>query len=216
MNVEARYAPRHGKPEELTPEDVDSTLVMPEDAIIGAHSHAEIVFVGPVGVGKTTAVRALSTSTPVSSEVKASTTDDFIVGGKETTTVGIEMGVWERLNGQRVALYGTAGQDRFDASRTPALNPEAGIVLMLFGYEHLLKDQVQEWVGLLGEKRALHRTVIGVNFLAPGQEDPIPRIKQLLQDHGQRDVPVQMVDPRNVFDVADIAEAALKRVEECQ
>ena len=87
---------------------------------------------------------------------------------------------------------------------------------MLFGYEHLLKDQVQEWVGLLGEKRALHRTVIGVNFLAPGQEDPIPRIKQLLQDHGQRDVPVQMVDPRNVFDVADIAEAALKRVEECQ
>ena len=148
--------------------------------------------------------------------MKASTTDDFIVGGKETTTVGIEMGVWERLNGQRVALYGTAGQDRFDASRTPALNPEAGIVLMLFGYEHLLKDQVQEWVGLLGEKRALHRTVIGVNFLAPGQEDPIPRIKQLLQDHGQMDVPVQMVDPRNVFDVADIAEAALKRVEECQ
>ena len=94
MNFDAQYAPRHGKPEERSPEDVDPALTMPDDAIIGAHSDAEVVFVGPVGVGKTTAVRTLSTSKPIGSEVRASTMNDFVVGGKETTTVGIEMGVW--------------------------------------------------------------------------------------------------------------------------
>lgn len=216
MNFDAQYAPRHGKPEERSPEDVDPALTMPDDAIIGAHSVAEVVFVGPVGVGKTTAVRTLSTSKPIGSEVRASTMNDFVVGGKETTTVGIEMGVWERANGDRIALYGTAGQDRFDSSRTPALNPEAGLVLMMFGYEYLLKDQVEEWVSILGEKRALHRTAIGVNFLTPGQEDPVPRIKHLLEVRGHGDIPVRMTDPRNLYDVASIAESALKRVEECR
>ncbi len=214
MNFDARHAPRHGKLEERSAADVDPALAMPDDAIIGAHSDAEVVFVGPVGVGKTTAVRTLSTSRTIGSEVRASTMNDFVVGGKETTTVGIEIGVWERADGSRVALYGTAGQDRFDSSRTPALNPEAGLVLMMFGYEHLLTDQVEEWVSMLGEKRALHRTAIGVNFLAPDQEDPVPRIKHLLEVRGHGDIPVQMTDPRNLYDVAAIAEIALKRVEE--
>ena len=87
---------------------------------------------------------------------------------------------------------------------------------MMFGYEYLLKDQVEEWVSILGEKRALHRTAIGVNFLTPDQEDPVPRIKHLLEVRGHGDIPVRMTDPRNLYDVASIAESALKRVEECR
>ena len=39
------------------------------DAIVGSPSDAEVVFIGPVGVGKTTAVQTLSSVPPINTEV---------------------------------------------------------------------------------------------------------------------------------------------------
>ena len=195
------------------PIDNAAPFIIPDDAIIGSHSDFEVVFLGPVGIGKTTAVRTLSSVPAVSSEVLAVSGEDFVAQEKKTTTVGIDMGMWERPDGSQVALFGTAGQDRFHSSRTPAHNPEAGVVLMLFGYEHMLREQLELWVDILDQKRALHRTVVGVNFVSQDDPDPLPTVYKILNSMELGDIPALMVDPRDPGDVASIVESALQRVE---
>ena len=104
------------------------------DAIVGSPSDAEVVFIGPVGVGKTTAVQTLSSVPPINTEVMMfEGAEEFLHTSKTTTTVGIDYGMWVRPDGKVIGLFGTTGQDRFTDSRTPLLNPDAGIVIWLYG-----------------------------------------------------------------------------------
>ena len=97
------------------------------DAIVGSPSDAEVVFIGPVGVGKTTAVQTLSSVPPINTEVMMfEGAEEFLHTSKTTTTVGIDYGMWVRPDGKVIGLFGTTGQDRFTDSRTPLLNPDAG------------------------------------------------------------------------------------------
>ncbi|MDO5669815.1 MAG: hypothetical protein Q4G50_07410 [Corynebacterium sp.] len=204
---------RHGKFEELSVADLDPYLTVPKDAIVGSYSDDEVVFLGPVGVGKTTAVASLSTVAPITTEVRAATPEDFYARWKTTTTVGIDFGVWDRPDGTRVALFGTAGQDRFDDSRAPAFNPDAAIVLWFFGYSELLAEQVAEWLPMVQGINALDRLVVAVNFIDPAAADPVPAIRNLLADQGHPDIPVSAADPREKDDVADVVTQALNLLE---
>ena len=71
----------------------------------------KIVFAGPVGAGKTTAIQSLSDIEVVSTEAKAS---DDVRKMKPTTTVAMDYGVMKLDNGDQVRLYGAPGQKRFD------------------------------------------------------------------------------------------------------
>ena len=71
----------------------------------------KIVFAGPVGAGKTTAIKSLSDIEVVSTD--ASATDDVKLM-KATTTVAMDYGLMRLDNGYQVRLYGTPGQKRFD------------------------------------------------------------------------------------------------------
>ena len=112
---------RHGKIEELDVLDLDPYHSVPQDAIIGSPTTKGVVFVGPVGVGKTTCVETLSTVLPIMTEVKGSENDEFIPRWKTTTTVGIDYGIWKRDDGTEIGLFGTAGQDRFESTRAPKI-----------------------------------------------------------------------------------------------
>ncbi len=70
-----------------------------------------IVFAGPVGAGKTTAIGALSDVPRVTTEVAR---DGAVAAGKETTTVALDYGQVLLDSGDVVQLYGTPGQARFD------------------------------------------------------------------------------------------------------
>lgn len=192
--------------------DLDPYLTVPDDAIVGSHSDTEVVFLGPVGVGKTTAVASLSTVAPINTEVRAATPEDFYARWKTTTTtVGIDFGVWDRPDGTRVALVGTAGQDRFDDSRAPARNPDAALVLWLFGYADLLEEQVSEWLAMISGINGLDRFVVAVNFT--DATDPVPALRELFASHGHTDIPVSLADPRNKDEVARVVKQALDRTE---
>lgn len=71
----------------------------------------KIIFAGPVGSGKTTAIGAVSDILVVSTEAKAS---DEVAQRKSNTTVAMDYGVLNLDGGGKIHLYGTPGQDRFN------------------------------------------------------------------------------------------------------
>lgn len=71
---------------------------------------SKIVFVGPVGVGKSTAVQHLSDIPVVSTDVLSS---DVALRAKQTTTVAMDYGKVTLRSGRIIHLYGTPGQERF-------------------------------------------------------------------------------------------------------
>jgi uncharacterized protein len=70
----------------------------------------KIIFTGPVGAGKTTAINAISDIPVVSTEARPS---DETVSIKSSTTVAMDYGVLVLAEGTKVHLYGTPGQTRF-------------------------------------------------------------------------------------------------------
>lgn len=70
----------------------------------------KIIFAGPVGSGKTTAISAISDIMVVGTEAKAS---DEVAQRKSNTTVAMDYGILNLEDGGKVHLYGTPGQERF-------------------------------------------------------------------------------------------------------
>ena len=88
----------------------------------------KLVFAGPVGAGKTTAIQTLSDIEVVSTDTQA--TDDVRLL-KNTTTVAMDYGLMKLATGDQVRLYGTPGQQRFDFMWEILSENALGLVLML-------------------------------------------------------------------------------------
>jgi len=88
----------------------------------------KIVFTGPVGVGKTSAIAALSDVPIISTDAKAS---DMTVNRKGHTTVAMDYGILHLEGGGKVHLYGTPGQERFDFMWDILTTGGLGLILML-------------------------------------------------------------------------------------
>lgn len=71
----------------------------------------KIIFTGPMGAGKTTAIAAISEIPPISTEVRCT---DEAQALKETTTVAMDYGYFTLEDSSRIHLYGTPGQERFN------------------------------------------------------------------------------------------------------
>lgn len=87
-----------------------------------------ILFAGPMGAGKTTAIRTLSDIEMVSTE--ASNTERHIVD-KETTTVALDYGEITIGDDEKVRLYGVPGQQRFDFMWSILKDRAKGVVLLV-------------------------------------------------------------------------------------
>lgn len=111
----------------------------------------KIVFTGPPGAGKTTAIVAISDIPPVCTDVR--NTDASLA--KEYTTVGMDYGEFALEGGERVRLFGTPGQERFDFMWRILSENALGIIVLidnsrpdpqgdlaayLDGFSHLLAD----------------------------------------------------------------------------
>lgn len=88
----------------------------------------KVVFTGPVGSGKTTAIQTLSDIEVVQTEAAASDTVRLL---KPATTVAMDYGLMKRANGDKVHLYGTPGQKRFDFMWDILTRDALGLVLLI-------------------------------------------------------------------------------------
>jgi uncharacterized protein len=71
----------------------------------------KILFAGPVGAGKTTAIASVSDSEVVQTDARAS---DEVAARKDQTTVAMDYGTLEVDSNLTIQLVGTPGQQRFD------------------------------------------------------------------------------------------------------
>ena len=90
--------------------------------------HHKIIFTGPVGAGKSTAISAISDVPVISTEAMAT---DEIKQLKLTTTVAMDYGVLRLGHGEQVHLYGTPGQERFDFMWDILTKGGIGLVLLI-------------------------------------------------------------------------------------
>lgn len=178
-----------------------------------AASQYRAVFLGPVGVGKTTAVSVLSDIPPVGTEVPLTGAEvSADAGAKTTTTVGIDYGEWKPMPGVTIALVGTPGQDRFSSVRSTLLTPWTRVVLWLMG-DHLdLTAHAREWIDRIGAD-SLHRVIVAVTR-TDDLESARAAIDPVLHDSGAANATVVLADPRDRRSVMDAVSKALDLPEE--
>lgn len=88
-------------------------------------SPLKIVVSGPVGAGKSTYIRTLSTTVVVETDELAT---ECI--GKDLTTVALDFGTLQ-IDGVEVLLFGTPGQERFDFMWSVLCEGSAGLLLLV-------------------------------------------------------------------------------------
>lgn len=88
----------------------------------------KIIFTGPVGAGKTTAIASISDIEPFQTEELAS---DETSKMKANTTVAMDYGLMRLEDGECIHLYGTPGQERFDFMWDILTEDGIGLILLL-------------------------------------------------------------------------------------
>ena len=168
----------------------------------------KILFSGTAGAGKTTAIAAISETQVVSTDVV--NTDEGLK--KATTTVGLDYGSITLDGGDRVRLFGTPGQGRFDFM-WPILAREAlGLVILI---DNSRPDPLADLeVYLDGFSAELERMpgVVGVGRHDTHPEPGIDAFGDRLHARGLV-LPVLPADVRQRSDVLMLIDVLLSQVE---
>lgn len=98
----------------------------------------KIIFTGPVGAGKTTAIQSISDVPPIKTDATAS---DMTKNRKSKTTVAMDYGIMNLDDGEKIHLYGTPGQERFDFMWDILTVGGIGLILLL---DNTRKDPFQD------------------------------------------------------------------------
>ncbi|GMR20645.1 MAG: ATP/GTP-binding protein [Gammaproteobacteria bacterium] len=157
----------------------------------------KIIFAGPVGAGKTTALASISDIPPIKTEEKAS---DETAQRKEMTTVAMDYGVLQLDDDTKIHLYGTPGQERFSFMWPILSIGGIGLILMLDNAREKPLDDLR--IYLNGFKDFISRTtaVIGVTRMDVSNKIRLSDYHQVMEEVGIK-VPIFEVDAREREDV---------------
>lgn len=165
----------------------------------------KIIFTGPMGAGKTTAIAAISEVPPISTEVKCS---NEVQAHKENTTVALDYGYLTLEDQSRVHLYGTPGQERFDYMWSILSKGGIGLVLLL---DNSRSNPLIDLVFYLDAFNSFIQqtgAVIGVTRMDIAREVTLDEYYNKLLERGQI-FPVFEVDVRQAQDVSILIHALL-------
>ena len=169
----------------------------------------KIIFSGPVGAGKTTAINSISDIETVTTDELAS---DMTRGVKPGTTVAMDYGLLKLGAGERIHLYGTPGQERFDFMWEILTRGGIGLVLLLsntrpdpFRDMHFFLDAFKAFIGET-------RVVIGVTQMDLVGKPTLDDYHLQLESNGGK-IPIFEVDARQKRDVSLLVEALLYSID---
>ena len=165
----------------------------------------KLIFTGPVGAGKTTAINAISDTRTVSTdELATDETRDM----KANTTVAMDYGVLKIPGGDVVHLYGTPGQDRFDYMWKILVEGGLGLILLINNDNPAPLKDLDHFMEAFGDFISDTALAIGVTRLETTSR---PSLKEYHEHLAKKNMnfPIFEVDPRDKRDVQILVQALL-------
>lgn len=165
----------------------------------------KIIFSGPVGAGKTTAIGAISDIPPVGTDVKCS---DEYRDMKETTTVAMDYSYISLEDGTCIHLYGTPGQSRFDFMWEILTQGGIGLVLLINKDNSNPIAEMEFYLDAFSDFIRDTGVVVGITRSGITDNATIEDFQEKLYERGQV-FPVFDIDARNSDDVKILIHALL-------
>jgi signal recognition particle receptor subunit beta len=167
--------------------------------------HYKVLFTGPVGAGKTTAIRTISDNLPMMTDVAAT---DETRDRKPSTTVAMDYGVIRLGRHEVVHLYGTPGQDRFDFMWEILQEGALGLLILV---DNARPDPVADLVRFLDAYAAFITTSGVAVGITRTDLAAAPARQAYVDPHAGRGLrcPVFAVDARDHRDVSLLLQSLL-------
>ena len=165
----------------------------------------KIIFTGPVGAGKTTAIGAISETPPVATDVICTDESRQI---KQTTTVAMDYSYITLDDGTRVHLYGTPGQERFNFMWHILSKDGIGLILLINRDHPEPLQQLDFYLNAFAEFITHTGVVIGLTKSDMNDRYDISKFQDHLYNRHQV-FPVFDIDARNGDDVKILVHALL-------
>ncbi len=170
-----------------------------------AFESAKLVFAGPVGAGKTTAIRSLSDSAPVSTEMPMT---DGPMGEKTTTTVALDFSPILLDDGTPLHIYGLPGQEHFSHMRPIVLEGAIGVIVVLPGDSEHISAECEEWIRSIRDITESAGLVIGITKTDLSQTFRMDTVRQAVRRCGPP-IPVFTFDARDREQTSHLVRALL-------
>ena len=165
----------------------------------------KIIFTGPVGAGKTTAIGSISDTPPVGTDVRCTDESRQL---KDTTTVAMDYSYISLEDGSRVHLYGTPGQERFNFMWNILTQGGIGLVLLVNNDHPSPVEQMEFYLDAFKDFINQTGVVIGVTRSGISDTASIDEFQNKLFERNQI-FPVFEIDARNADDVKILVHALL-------
>lgn len=168
----------------------------------------KILFTGTMGAGKTTAIGAVSEVPPLVTDVMNTDASS----AKAMTTVGLDFGLLTLDNGDRLRLFGTPGQARFDFLWKILVRNALGLVILVDNSSaDPLADLEVYLDGFVDELRTLP-CVVGIGRT---EQHPMPSLDDFAGRLEARGLvlPLLPVDVRRREDVLLLLDTLLAQLE---
>ncbi len=168
----------------------------------------KVIFVGPMGAGKTTAISAISDIPPVKTEAK---NNDKTIYSKETTTVAMDYGELILEDGNKLALYGIPGQRHFSFIWPIVAKGALGSILLLDCSQSTWPEELEYYINTFRSHADSGAMVIGLNRVT--NPDDVSDTMQNFSLNFELALPFFFMDPRESNDVNLLLEALVVNAE---
>lgn len=169
----------------------------------------KIIFTGPMGAGKTTAIGAISEIPPIKTDALNNDRSAF---DKDTTTVGFDFGELTLEGGEKLSLYGTPGQERFDYMWKILAKGALGVVLLL-DHSQVNQPQVMNfYLDVFDEQLRNSSIVIGIGRMDANDHQSYMSYSLELTKRNLA-IPLFTVDVRQADDVNLLITALISQLE---
>ncbi|MDY6994374.1 MAG: GTP-binding protein [Pseudomonadota bacterium] len=170
----------------------------------------KLVFTGSTGAGKTTAISAISEIPVINTDVR--TTDLSMPKRKVKTTVALDYGELTLVDGQKLRLYGTPGQQRFDYMWKILIKGALGLIILVdnSGADPIgdLARYLDNFRGFINETTA----VIGITRMDIAAEPDLQCYYDYLTEQGIQ-LPIFPVDARCRDNIVMLIQALIAMLE---
>jgi signal recognition particle receptor subunit beta len=170
-----------------------------------------ILFTGPMGAGKTTAIESLSEIEVVRTEANNS---ERHIADKATTTVALDYGEILIDGEEKVRLYGIPGQKRFDFMWTILKKRAKGMILLV---NNDAPDPIGQMLSFIDDFRELYDrggVVVGISRADVIAGPTLADFSDALErTNPGLVIPVFTVDPRERDQMEDVLFALIANIE---